>query len=307
MEQLVAEYKENSYTTYSLGFAKTNSLKANKRALMQTQISALKHSKNRQTFNAGLRRVDTVLGGHSAYTPANAVTLAERPMTKSEAKRDYRLIVKRDKISGTFARVFADIASLIVGILPTVIIISFCYSDRRSRALATIQSKFVSSGRRLFTQYWVSLIVLLLPVLAVGMYFTLRVISLYPNQTIDLLAFMKVTFVWVLPTLMVSSAVGFLTYQLFGNFMGFAFQIAWWLVTTLIGAQRVDGNYGWLFMPRHNSLHNVTYFYDHFAMFIINRVSYAILALAMVVAAILVARVRKGAYRNAFSSHHQRF
>lgn len=304
LSQLTDEYNENTYTTYPMGFAKTTSLKSDKRDAMQEQIVALKQASNRRKLNHAVKRVDQLLGGHSGYTTANIVTLARRQMNAKEAKQDYRLIVTRDRISGAFARVFADIAGLIVGILPTVIVIAFCYADRRSRALATVQSKFISSGRRIITQYCASLIVLLLPVLAVAMYFTLRVVGLYPHQAIDLLAFMKATFIWVLPTLMISSAVGFMTYQLFGNFMGFALQIGWWLITTMIGSHRVDGNYGWLLMPRHNSLHNVAYFYDHLNELLVNRASYAVLALIMVGIAILIAQLRKGGLRLALSSHH---
>jgi hypothetical protein len=304
MSQLTTEYKANTYTTYPLGFAKTTALKSHERASMRTQIKALKQTKNRHALNLVIKRVNQLLGGHSSYTAANIATLARRQMTPKEARQDYQLIVTRDKISGAFARVFADIAGLIVGILPTVIIIAFCDADRRSRALATIQSKFASSGKRLATQYCASLIVLLLPVLVAGGYFTLRVNGLYPHQVIDRFAFMKAAVIWILPTLMISSAMGFMTYQLFSNFVGFAFQIGWWLVTTMIGARRVDGYYGWLLMPRHNSLHNVAYFYTHLNELLINRVSYAMFALIMVGVALLVAQLRKGGLHIAFSSQH---
>ncbi|WP_125604533.1 ABC transporter permease [Lapidilactobacillus bayanensis] len=303
LDQLTTEYTMNSYTTYPLGFAKTTSLAANKRNQMRTKIIALRQAPNRPTLNATLKLVDQLLGGHSSYTPSNVVTLASRQMTSREAKHDYHLILERDKISGAFARVFADIATLIVGILPTVIVLAFCADDRRSHAAAAIHSKAVSRNRRLLTRYAASLLVLLLPVLAVSVYLTIQVVSSYPHRSLDLLAFMKAAIIWVLPTLMVSSAVGFLTYELFGNFLGFAGQICWWLVTMMLGARRVDGYYGLLLMPRHNSLHNVAYFYEHLNDLLLNRASYVLLALIMIGITMLIGQIKKGGYLIALSRH----
>lgn len=307
LNQLNTEFTTNSYTTYPLGFSKSISLTPHKRLKMHTQITKLQRTTNRKAFEATLVHVNKLIGGNSAYTPNNVPALARRQMTPNEAQHDYQLILTADQISGTFARFFADITDLIIGILPTIIVLTFCYADRRSHVTASIRSKHTSCGRRLITQYTASLLVLLFPVIVMGLYFTLRILSLYPHHTLDLFAFIKVILIWILPTLMITSAVGFLTYQLFGNFAGFALQIGWWLTTIMIGSHRVAGYYSWLLMPRHNSLHNVAYFYDHITELLINRTVYTLLALILISIAVSIAQQRNGGHPLALPHHHQRF
>ncbi|KRM61927.1 hypothetical protein FC26_GL000998 [Paucilactobacillus vaccinostercus DSM 20634] len=306
LEQLNTEYTTNHYTTYPLGFAKIVSLTPSKQAQIRSDITTIQKTSNHQALNKSLLHVDRLLGGHSSYSLNNVATLAHRKMTPQEAHQDYQLILKHDRISGDFARIFADIAGLIMGILPTVLVIAFCDTDHRNRTLASIHAKYTSQSRRLVTQYCASLIVLLLPILIMGIYFLFRVFVLYPHNALDLLAFLKVTIIWILPTLMISSAVGFLTYQLFHNFFGLALQFIWWLITIMVGAHRVDGNYGWLLIPRHNSLHNVAYFYDHLDTLLLNRAIYSGIALLLIGLTIIIIHFKKEGISFAVSRHHQR-
>ncbi|MBZ2203996.1 hypothetical protein C2L99_06735 [Lentilactobacillus hilgardii] len=99
---------------------------------------------------------------------------------------------------------------------------------------------------------------------------------------------------------MVSTAVGFLSYAIFANFIGFAIQIGWWLITMTIGARQVSGNYGWLFIPRHNSLHNVAYYYNHLGQLTLNRIGYTLIALALMGLAIVIFNFQRGGKSYAF-------
>ena len=93
---------------------------------------------------------------------------------------------------------------------------------------------------------------------------------------------------------MVSSAVGYLSAAIFGNFIGFGIQIGWWLATMMAGARRVSGNYGWLLIPRHNSLHNGAYYYAQLNQLLQNRLGYALLALGLMALTAWILAAQRG-------------
>ncbi|MDM7453824.1 ABC transporter permease [Lacticaseibacillus paracasei] len=292
--QLQYDYQHNTYITYPLGFAKTVTLQKADQASVGSLLAQANQAETQATFVKALEQVDRLIGGQSAYSSQNIQGFASRPMTKAEAQQDHNLILKKDRISGTFARLFADYAGIVMGILPTIVVIAYCYADRRSRALTSLQSKTTSTWRLLGSRYLASLVTLLIPIFLMGIVLTIQIALHYQGYQIDYLAFFKMTGLWLLPTLMVSSAVGFLSYALFGNFLGFVVQICWWLSTMMIGARQVAGNYGWLLIPRHNSLHNVAYYEAHLSELMFNRVSYAALAIGFICLAAVLLNLQRG-------------
>ena len=145
-----------------------------------------------------------------------------------------------------------------------------------------------STWRLVGSRYLASLVTLLMQIFLMGIVLTIQIALHYQGYQIDYLAFFKMTGLWLLPTVMVSSAVGFLSDALFGNFLGFVVQIGWWLSTMMIGARQVAGNYGWLLIPRHNSLHNVAYYEAHLPELLFNRLTYAALAMGFICLAVVL-------------------
>ncbi len=294
LSELKDEHQANTYATYPLGFEKQVTLSVHKQERVSYYLKQAKASETKATLTQNLNSVNKLLGGASNYSRQNLQGLASRPMTMAEANHDHHLILTKDRISGSFARLFGDIAGIIMGILPTILIIAYCYTDRKSKALPVIQVKRTSTAKWVSIRYLASLAALLLPVLLTAVLFTVRIAILYHHFQINNFAFLQAILFWILPTVMVSSSVGFLSYALFGNFSGFIIQIGWWISTMIIGARQVTGNYGWLFIPRHNSLHNVAYFYDHLSQLIINRISYALLAIFLLGITIWLLNLQRG-------------
>lgn len=298
LDQLTEEHADNAYVTYPFGFAKSVTLTAGAQAKVGQALNQARQADTRRGLEKALGLVDQLLGGHSDYQAANLQRFAVRPMTLAEARRDHTLIMRKDRITGTYARLFADIASIIVCILPTIVIIAYCYTDRRAQVRPTMQAKAMGTPKWLATRYAASVAGLLIPVLMTALLLLGRVILLYPGAALDYWAFFKAAGFWVLPTLLVSTAVGFLSDALFSNFTGFALQIGWWLITMMIGAHQVIGNYGWLLIPRHNSLHNVSFFYAHYSELAINRLGYILLAIVFLgLTMVLMNLQREGKYR----------
>ncbi|KRL11342.1 ABC transporter permease [Schleiferilactobacillus perolens] len=298
LDQLQEAHTDNAYVTYPFGFAKRVTLNAQVQAKVGKLLNQARRIDNRPTLAKTLGHVDQLLGGHSDYAPATLQRFAVRPMTLAEARQDHTLIMRKDRITGAYARLFADIAGIIAAILPTIVIIAYCYIDRRAQVMPTIQAKPMGTLKWLGTQYAASVAGLIIPVIIAALALFGRVTWLYPGVALDYLAFAKAACFWVLPTLMVSTAVGFLSDALFSNFTGFALQIGWWLIVMTIGARQVIGNYGWLLIPRHNTLHNVAYFYAHLSELAINRLGYTILAITLLILTMLLINLqREGKYR----------
>nr|WP_239097954.1 ABC transporter permease [Lacticaseibacillus rhamnosus] len=294
LDQLHYDYRHNLYTTYPLGFAKQVTLRAADQAKVRQLMTEAEDADTRAPLVKTLAKVDRLLGGQSAYSSQNIQNFAYRRMTKAEVVADQQLIRQRDRVTGAFARLFADIAGIMMGILPTIVAIAFCTADRRHHASAVIQTKAMTTPRLLLTRYVASLGSLFAPVIAIAIALTIQVAVLYQGMSLDYTAIVKMAFIWVLPTLMVSSAVGYLSAAIFGNFIGFGIQIGWWLVTMMAGARRVSGNYGWLLIPRHNSLHNGAYYYAHLDQLLQNRLGYALLALGLMALTAWILAAKRG-------------
>ena len=294
LDQLHYDYRHNLYTTYPLGFAKQVTLRAADQAKVRQLMTEAEDADTRAPLVKTLAKVDRLLGGQSAYSSQNIQNFAYRRMTKAEVVADQQLIRQRDRVTGAFARLFADIAGIMMGILPTIVAIAFCTADRRHHALAVIQAKAMTTPRLLLTRYVASLGSLFAPVIAIASALTIQVAVLYQGMSLDYTAIVKMAFIWVLPTPMVSSAVGYLSAAIFGNFIGFGIQIGWWLATMMAGARRVSGNYGWLLIPRHNSLHNGAYYYAQLNQLLQNRLGYALLALGLMALTAWILAAQRG-------------
>lgn len=147
LDQLHYDYRHNLYTTYPLGFAKQVTLRAADQAKVRQLMTEAEDADTRAPLVKTLAKVDRLLGGQSAYSSQNIQNFAYRRMTKAEVVADQQLIRQRDRVTGAFARLFADIAGIMMGILPTIVAIAFCTADRRHHALAVIQAKAMTTPR----------------------------------------------------------------------------------------------------------------------------------------------------------------
>ena len=96
---------------------------------------------------------------------------------------------------------------------------------------------------------------------------------------LDYLAFLKYDLGWLLPTVMVVTAVGLFVTELTESALAVLIQGIWWFASLQLGVSEMGGGqYGWNLVPRHNTEMNYTGFINGFQQLLMNRVFYAVLA-----------------------------
>ena len=112
----------------------------------------------------------------------------------------------------------------------------------------------------------------------------------------DTLAFVKYTFGWLFPTIMIVSALGMFLTELTDTAAAVLVQGAWWFIAVFGGVDRLSGGmYGWNLMPRHNTELNWQGFRGGFAQLAANRLFYMAAALLLVALTVFIySQKRKG-------------
>jgi len=105
---------------------------------------------------------------------------------------------------------------------------------------------------------------------------------------VDMFAFIKYIIGWLLPTIMITTSVGVFITELTETAFAIVIQGIWWFVSLFMGVGNLVGNYGWNLMPRHNSVGNYKLFIDNFDMLVVNRLTYTIAAILILIASVFV-------------------
>jgi len=251
-----------------------------------------------QRFNELMDEADEILGGGSSYSKEYRENSARVPMTYEDALEEYNVLIEKDRLTGGYARLFSDYMVISLGILPVFLAVTRGLRDRRAMMQELIYTRRCSSFTVMASRYLSMVVMLIIPVL---------IISLVPFQKcmeyaqtagigIDMLAFVKYTFGWLVPTIMIVTAVGTFLTELTDTAVAVLVQGAWWFISIFGDIGGIDGGtYGWSLAPRHNTELNWQGFHDGFAQLVANRLFYAAAALLLVTLSVFVySQKRKG-------------
>lgn len=330
--QLTEEYVRENYTTYPIGFYKSVTLNEKDDArigeiLEETAGIAGRESAEQiieewyaarnepglagellkiepadgltyEQFTDLMDEADKILGGGSNYGKEYREKNAQVPKTYEEAVKEYDALLEKDRLTGGYARLFCDYMVIFLGILPVFLAVTRGLRDRRSMMQELIYTRKCSSLTVIVSRYLAMIVMLTLPVLILSLNPLLKCMSYAGKAGIaaDMLAFVKYTFGWLLPTIMVVSALGMLLTELTDTAAAVLVQGAWWFIAVFSGADSLRGGmYGWSLTPRHNTELNWQGFHDGFAQLAANRLLYTAAALLLVVLTVFIySQKRKG-------------
>ena len=330
--QLTEEYVRENYTTYPIGFYKSVTLNEKDDArigeiLEETAGIAGRESAKQiieewyaarnepglagellkiepadgltyEQFTDLMDEADTILGGGSNYGKEYREKNAQVPMTYEDAVKEYDALIEEDRLTGGYARLFCDYMVIFLGILPVFLAVTRGLRDRRSMMQELIYTRKCSSLTVIVSRYLAMLVMLTLPVLILSLNPLLKCMSYAGKAGIaaDTLAFVKYTFGWLFPTIMIVSALGMFLTELTDTAAAVLVQGAWWFIAVFSGADSLRGGmYGWSLTPRHNTELNWQGFHDGFAQLAANRLLYAAAALLLVLLTVLIySQKRKG-------------
>jgi len=237
-----------------------------------------------ERFSGLMARADELLGGGSDYSETwMSHRFGQVPINYEEALADYELTISHDKLTGAHARLFSDYMGIILGLLPVFPAVFLCLRDRKNIA-PMVHTRRVSSARFILTRFLVLVTAVMIPVLIMCAVLT-GVHGLdYGFGNIDIFAYFKYALFWMLPTAMVSTAVGLFFTTLTNTPAAVAVQLVWWFVDTLggSGAYSFYGIRPLQLIPRHNGLGKTQAYLDYLPELIQNRIRFALIALVLV-------------------------
>ncbi len=352
LQDLWAEFKENSYTTYPIGFVKCVKLDAGKQEEIAGILSEITGSSpetiareaniaasDPHSFQIGgdviqqdggftigtnggqpggvdtpvavrdglgypqfqelMGRVDSLLGGGSNYAADSLVGYGAVPLTYEEANGRYDLAVKVDKVTGGYARLFADYAGVMtLSFLPVFLAVILSMKDRRARMEFLVYAKEVSSARLTWSRYLALVVAAMLPVIPLSYLSNVMVWDLHSGMGLDYLAPLRYDLGWLMPSVMVSTAAGMFLTELTGTPIAIAVQGLWWMFDVNLGIKTVRSGYSLLRLaPRHNAGVNSWFrtqdYLDHFQDLLQNRLLMAGVSLLLAILTILLYEAKR--------------
>ncbi len=252
------------------------------------------------TFKENMKKVASILGPGSFYEESKFSQGVDVAADYEDAMAEYENLIEKDKFTRGYARLFSDYLGIILGVMPVFVVVTRCMRDRRAKMQELIYVRKASSINVILSRYLSMVATMLLPVIFAALYTLMQCVSYTKgmNISIDYLAFVPSVFGWLLPEIMVVSALGMFLTELTDTAIAVLVQAAWWFTSVFMQVGGlVSGNFGFHLVVRHNSALDYQVFADHFQEFVINRVFYTGLALIFVALSVWVYSMkRKGAW-----------
>ena len=327
LRDLLTEFSNNNYTTYPIGFIKHVKLSEgtfqiggdgmqqdgnggftigsdeNQQNSSEKITFAVRDDMDYSRFKELMGQADDLLGGGSNYAVDSLIGYGTVPLTYEEAKERYDLAVSSDQVTGGYARLFSDYAGVMVlSILPVFLAVILSMKDQRAKMEALIYTKKTSAAKLTFIRYLAIVIAAMAPVIILSYLSNMMVWSSYYGMQLDYLAPLKYDFGWLLPSVMISTAIGMFLTELTGTPIAVAVQGLWWMFDVNLGIKNIPSGYAlFRLAPRHNvgadSLFRTQDYLDHFGSLVQNRLLMAGIALALILLTILIYEAkRKGKF-----------
>ena len=251
-----------------------------------------------------VKQIDKILGGMYGETGLQSMERENVPVTYEEKLTEYNAFISEDKITGAYARYFCDYMGIVAGMLSVFVPAAFLMRDKRAKVNEIIFSRHISSTKFILTRYIALIFMMTLPFLLLSLIPSVQLIefALKNNMSVDIFAFFKYIFAWILPTIMTTTAVALIITTVADNPIAIVVQFGWSFLNLLTGFSGavVNGfgqliNYRMNLIIRHNSVSNFQVYKDNLTQLTFNRIFYTVLSMILVVLTIFIyERKRKG-------------
>ncbi len=322
---LYNEFAANEYIAYPIGFYKNVKLNEADKEKMAKIISTLSEvpvndlldydtSANSievtlsddisyEEFKECMKQADDLIGGGSNYSENNLLNYSYVKITYEEAITNYNLIVNEDKFTGAYARLFCDYVGIILSILPVFIAVAICLKDKRAKMNDLIYARKTSSFELILSRYFAVVVSVMLLTVILAYISNSTVWGQYSGMALDYFAPLKYAIGWLMPSVMIASAIGMFFTELTGTPIAIAIQGLWWFIDLNVGVGRLRGVHSLFELtPRHNSLGNTQIFLDEFHTLVTNRLIIAGVALLLVAATVIIYEQKR---RGKFSGYKE--
>lgn len=238
-----------------------------------------------------------LIGGGSDYHIKSLNRNAREAITYEEALEEYEDILYKDKLSNAFARIFSDYLGIIMGILPVFLAVTRGLRDKRTQVNEVIYAKSTSSSTVILSRYLSTVVMLVIPILLLSISPTLENMY-YGNSlgiSIDVFAYIKHIFGWIVPTILFMTAIGFLFTELTDSAIGIMVAAAVWIISVFMSFGSLVGEFGWKLIPRFNTVGSHDLFKNEYSQLVTNRLFYSTISIGLIMLTIYIySKKRKG-------------
>lgn len=250
-------------------------------------------------FLQEMRKVADILGPGSSFEEEQLRSQTRLSLDYEGAVAAYKDLTDRDGYTGGYTRLFCDYMGIMAGILPVFVVATRMLRDRRAQMQDLIYARRASSAVIIVSRFLAMTAMMMIPIIILSVMPTVDSIIFTKGSGIklDYLAFLKYDFGWLMPTVLIVTAVGMFLTELTDTALGVLVQAAWWFISLQLGVSSIHGGqYGWSLIPRHNTEMNYSGFSAGFHQLVMNRLFYTVLAVVLILVTIWVYEIKRKGY-----------
>lgn len=325
LETLLREILANRFATYPFGFYKAvtlneEELEVLKRAMEQctgmefeqmieesnaygmeiSQMGAeyaeaemwhipIRENLSYEEFEQVMEKACEIVGSRSHYEKSSYERRGVVALTYEDALEHYRELCEEDRVSGAQMRLFCDYASIFLAILPVFVGVSACLKDKRAKAAELIRSRSVSGAALIGCRYLANVVMCFVPVLLCALLMQMPCVYAAGQAGIqaDILAFVKYSFLWLLPVIMVVLGAAFLITEATETILAIPVLLAW-AFGSVFSAATLMGDFGWKLVTRWNTFGSYGRYAEELGQLYRNKGMYMALAVILVLLTVAV-------------------
>lgn len=232
-----------------------------------------------------LIRAGKIIGGYNSYLqPENYILTVDASYEQAYQLYDQKILVElvqEERVTGSFARLFADVIGLILGFIPAFVAVLYFLKDKNSYEICESESACV--WKHYGIKYLSLCAMMFLPVLALSIiapFHAKAYIQPVLDAEVNYFAYLRISVYWLLPTVMIVTAFSMLITYFTQNIAAIVVQFFLWILCMQphIGDYSLNHYYIRYFKELNANIAN-EFSKDIFG----NRLFYSITALAMVI------------------------
>lgn len=272
----------------------------------QVLMDAIKEIESREMqsndeYYAFINKLDKALGGNTVYSTDNNIDYIIRSIHSQSNAEKYDKVLKEDKVTNAYGRLFADYIGITIGFF-TVFITAFTFiKDRRYNTNELISTTKVFSSKYVLGKYFADISIITLVVLLVAGHATWKFhgFSKLTGDPISYTAFFKYSILWIVPTIMFVTSLSYVLQLVFNNgIVPIIFQFFYWNYS--MSPIVIEGIKPTKYIIRFNKILPHTDFQSYMTDISINRIIFTILSLVLLFIAMKLWDIRRGDINSGF-------
>ena len=242
-----------------------------------------------EEFEQVMEKACEIVGSGSYYEKSFYERRGVVALTYEDALEHYRELCEEDRVSGAQMRLFCDYASIFLAILPVFVGVSACLKDKRAKAAELIRSRSVSGAALIGCRYLANVVMCFVPVLLCALLMQMPCVYAAGQAGIqaDILAFVKYSFLWLLPVIMVVLGAAFLITEATETILAIPVLLAW-AFGSVFSAATLMGDFGWKLVTRWNTFGSYGRYAEELGQLYRNKGMYMALAVILVLLTVAV-------------------